>query len=204
MGCNRGDRRDRPDDGQPRGPARADSEPAGDGSRAAGDDSGAAAPGGGVGGAGVGRWSAAGDAGQRDGAGSRCQGFGRRRMEPTERVEHVLDSCPGCGTGLSGGWEHRSREVIDIPEVPVSVTGHVVIARSCPTCRRQRMPTLDLGGVAIGRQRLGIRLMRWDCGAARGGQADDRQDPVVPADRARPRAERGGDSRCDPPRGRDV
>ena len=132
------------------------------------------------------------------------EGFGRRRMEPTERVVHALDSCPGCGTGLSGGWEHRSRGVIDIPEVPVSVTGHVMIARSCPTCRRRRMPSPDLGGVAIGRQRLGIRLMRWDCGAARGGQADGRQDPVVPADRARPRAERGGDSRCDPPRGRDV
>ena len=89
----------------------------------------------------------------------RLKGFGRSRMEPTDRVEHALDNCPDCGTGLSGGWKHRSREVIDIPEAPAVVTEHVVIARNCPRCRMRRMPSLNLGDVVIGRQRLGIRLI---------------------------------------------
>ena len=80
-------------------------------------------------------------------------------MGPTERIEHALDNCPECGTGLSGGWEHRSREVIDIPEAPAVVTEHVVIGGSCPRCRMRRMPSLNLGDVVIGRQRLGISLI---------------------------------------------
>ena len=50
----------------------------------------------------------------------RPHGFARRRMMPTHRVEHALESCPECGTGLSGGWVQRTREVIDVPVVPVS------------------------------------------------------------------------------------
>ena len=37
----------------------------------------------------------------------RRHGFARTRMTPTRRVEHVLEECPGCGTGLSGGWTQR-------------------------------------------------------------------------------------------------
>ena len=44
----------------------------------------------------------------------RRHGFSRTRMAPTQRVEHVVEQCPGCGTGLSGGWTHRTREVIDL------------------------------------------------------------------------------------------
>ena len=65
----------------------------------------------------------------------RFQGFARRRMEPTERVEHAVEVCPDCGTRLSGGWTHRTREVIDIPESAVRVTEHAVIARECPVLR---------------------------------------------------------------------
>ncbi len=86
-------------------------------------------------------------------------GFGRLRMEPTDRVEHVLEACPDCGTHLEGGWTHRTREVIDIPESAARVTEHVVIARNCPVCGKRRLPRLELGGVALGRQRLGINLM---------------------------------------------
>ena len=89
----------------------------------------------------------------------RSGGFGRRRMEPSDRVEQAVDVCPDCGTGLSGGWVHRTREVIVIPETPVRVTEHVVAARHCPVCRKRRLPKVDLGGVAMGRQRLGINLV---------------------------------------------
>ena len=71
----------------------------------------------------------------------RPHGFARRRMTPTHRVEHALESCPQCGTGLSGGWAQRTREVIDIPAVPAQVTEHVFIARTCPVCERRRVPS---------------------------------------------------------------
>ena len=41
---------------------------------------------------------------------ARLRGFARQRMTPTHRVEHVLETCPDCGTGLAGGWVQRSRE----------------------------------------------------------------------------------------------
>ena len=84
----------------------------------------------------------------------RQQGFARPRMEPAGRVVHAPESCPGCHTTLSGGWVHWTREVIDIPVVPE----HVFIARTCPLCRKRRLPQDPLREVAVGRQRLGVNL----------------------------------------------
>ncbi len=91
----------------------------------------------------------------------RLPGFARRRMEPTQRVEHALGVCPHCGTHLVGGWVHRTREVIEIPVVPVQVTEHVLLARSCPVCERRRVPQAQeaLQGVVLGQQRLGVNLV---------------------------------------------
>ena len=89
----------------------------------------------------------------------RAQGFARRRMEPTERVEHALEVCPDCGTQLIGGWTHRTREVIDVAPSPVRVIEHAVIARACPRCKKVRLPRLELEGAAPGRQRLGVGVM---------------------------------------------
>ena len=89
----------------------------------------------------------------------RPHGFARQRMTPTHRVAHAMESCPDCGSRLSGGWTHRTREVIDLPVVPVQVTEHVFIARTCPVCEKRRVPKVDLGGVALGKQRLGINLL---------------------------------------------
>ena len=89
----------------------------------------------------------------------RRHGFARRRMTPTHRVEHVVESCPDCGTHLTGGWIQRTREVIELPVVPVQVTEHVFIARTCPVCRRRRVPPAQLDGVALGRQRLGVNVL---------------------------------------------
>ena len=47
----------------------------------------------------------------------RPRGFARARMTPHGRVEHALDRCPDCGTGLAGGWVQRTREVIDLAPV---------------------------------------------------------------------------------------
>ena len=89
----------------------------------------------------------------------RRHGFARRRMTPTHRVEHVVESCPDCGTHLTGGWVQRTREVIELPVVPVQVTEHVCIARTCPACRRRCIPPAQLDGVALGRQRLGVNVL---------------------------------------------
>jgi len=89
----------------------------------------------------------------------RPHGFARMRMAPAQRVEHALEVCPDCGTHLVGGWVQRTREVIEIPVVPVQVTEHVFVARICPVCERRRVPKVALGGVVAGQQRLGVNLV---------------------------------------------
>ncbi len=89
----------------------------------------------------------------------RSHGFARVRMAPTQRVEHALEVCPDCGSHLVGGWVQRTREVIEIPVVPVQVTEHVFVARVCPMCERRRVPMVELTGVVMGQQRWGINLV---------------------------------------------
>jgi transposase len=89
----------------------------------------------------------------------RAHGFARVRMAPTQRVEHAVEVCPDCGTPLAGGWVQRTREVIEVPVVPVQVTEHVFIARVCPVCQRRRVPQVNLKGVVAGQQRFGVNLV---------------------------------------------
>ena len=89
----------------------------------------------------------------------RPHGFARSRMTPTQRVEHVVAECPDCGTQLSGGWTQRTREIIDLPQVPVQITEHAYIARTCPRCQHCCVPPAQLDGVVMGRQRLGINVI---------------------------------------------
>ena len=72
---------------------------------------------------------------------------------------HAAESCPECGTGLSGGWVQRTRELIELPMAPAEVIEHVFVARICPLCERRRLPQEPLEGLAIGRRRLGPNLM---------------------------------------------
>ncbi len=80
-------------------------------------------------------------------------------MTPTRRVEHVLESCPECGTGLTGSWVQRTREVIALPVAPAEVVEHVYISLTCPMCEQRRAPLRDLAGAALGKQRLGVNLL---------------------------------------------
>ena len=36
-----------------------------------------------------------------------------------------MENCPDCGAHRSGGWIQRTREVIELPVVPVQVTEQV-------------------------------------------------------------------------------
>ena len=122
----------------------------------------------------------------------RPHGFARLRMTPTHRVEHALESCPECGTGLAGGWGQRTREIIDLPLVPVQVTEHVFIARICPVCEKRRVPKSDLGGAALGKQRLGVNLLSLIAALREKGRLPLAQHPVVPEDGASVGAQLGG------------
>lgn len=89
----------------------------------------------------------------------RTQSFARKRDTPTETVEHAVDHCPDCGRRLSGGWVHSRRQVIEIPETPIRVIEHLVIARRCGVCGKRIVPKLDLSGQVVGKSRFGVKLM---------------------------------------------
>lgn len=89
----------------------------------------------------------------------RPKSFGRRLDVPTERVEHRLERCPDCGRRLSEGWVHARRQAIEIPETPIRVIEHVVIAGWCGACHKRYVPKIDLSGQVVGHSRFGVRLM---------------------------------------------
>lgn len=89
----------------------------------------------------------------------RGQSFARRLDTPTEEVRHALETCPDCGRKLEGGWEHSSRQTIEIPETPVRIIKHVLVARHCGVCGKDYVPKLGPGDGVIGNMRVGPRLM---------------------------------------------
>ena len=90
----------------------------------------------------------------------RPHGFARvRAATVTAQVVHDLDACPQCGTALVGGSVKRTREVLEVAPAPVQVIEHQYLERVCPRCGRRQVPKVDLTGVVVGRQRLGIGLV---------------------------------------------
>jgi transposase len=86
-------------------------------------------------------------------------GFGRKREEPTQRVQHVVNNCPDCGRSLRGGWVKRRRQVVHIPVVAVQVIEHEIIARQCPKCHKEVVPKVDLSGEVVDQRRVSIDTM---------------------------------------------
>lgn len=89
----------------------------------------------------------------------RSQSFTRKRDIPTETVEHVVECCPDCGNKLSGGWAHARRHQIEIPDTPVRVIEHMLIARYCGVCNKRVIPKLDLSDSVVDKSRFGVKLM---------------------------------------------
>ena len=114
----------------------------------------------------------------------RTQGFARRRMNPTRQVVHALDSCPECGTGMTGGWVHRTREVIEIPSAPAEVIEQVFVARTCALCRKRRLPQDSLKGMAVGASALGNQPGEPDRDASGGSATAHTEHPALPVDGA--------------------
>jgi transposase len=89
----------------------------------------------------------------------RCENHARKLEPSTEEVIHAVERCPDCGRKLTGGWEQRRRQVIDIPVGPYVVRDHVILRRHCGVCRRDHTPKPDLSGEVLGRSRVSIRIM---------------------------------------------
>ena len=122
----------------------------------------------------------------------RPHGFARTRMTPTQRVEHVLEECPGCGTGLSGRLD------------PAHPGGH----RPAPgpgAGNRARLyrPHLSsvpaplcavgaTGGCGAGKAAPGGQPGQPDCCPQGGGPAALAHHPVVPGHGARAAPQPGG------------
>jgi len=91
----------------------------------------------------------------------RRHSFSRLREAPdkvTERVTHYPEACSCCGRKLSGGWLHRSRQVIELPAAAVRVIEHQVMARHCGVCNHREVSRPDFSSVALGKSRMGIKL----------------------------------------------
>ena len=88
----------------------------------------------------------------------RGQAFVRRRETPDEVRYHALECCPDCGRKLSGGWEHRRRQTIEVI-VQLKVVDHVVMARRCGICRKRWVPKLSPGQLGVqGKRRFGVSV----------------------------------------------
>jgi transposase len=81
------------------------------------------------------------------------------RRDPTRSVEYACDTCPDCGRGLCGGWEHSRRQIVEIPPLSIEVVDHVVIARHCGVCGKDCVPEVNLSDQAVGGSHLGHRLV---------------------------------------------
>jgi len=89
----------------------------------------------------------------------RSENHGRPREACTEEVVHAVEVCPDCGRKLDGGWEHRRRQVIDLPVQSYVVRDHVVMRRHCGVCGKDHVPKLDLSAEVVGKSRVSIRIM---------------------------------------------
>lgn len=89
----------------------------------------------------------------------RYKAFHRPPDEPTEWIEHALETCPKCGRKLTGGSEHHHRDVIELPMIQIRYIRHKAMARYCGVCGKTYVPKLDLTGQVIGKHRIGIRVM---------------------------------------------
>jgi transposase len=89
----------------------------------------------------------------------RDQAFNRAKQQPTRVHVHAQEHCPDCGRKLSGGWVHRRREVIEIPELSVDIIHHLILARRCGVCGKRHLPSVDLCFAVLGKHRIGVRLM---------------------------------------------
>lgn len=89
----------------------------------------------------------------------RDHGYSRNLDIPTHKIFHSLETCPDCGGDLGRPTVAYSRQIIEIPKLPVRITEHVVFKRYCFHCHKQFNPKINLKSQVVGKHRMGIRLM---------------------------------------------
>ena len=89
----------------------------------------------------------------------RSESFVRHREEPTRVVEIGAEVCPDCGRKLPHGEIYSSHQVIEIPETRYEVIEVRRLRRYCGACRRRVAPPPVPPELAVGRSRIGPRLM---------------------------------------------
>ena len=88
----------------------------------------------------------------------RSHSFVRKRQKPTQTLAHFPQACSVCGRKLSGGWLHRVREVLELPQAPIQVIHHQIMARHCGVCQRREVAQGDMSQSVVGQSRVGVRL----------------------------------------------
>lgn len=82
----------------------------------------------------------------------------RREVQADEIRTHAVESCPECGRNLQGGWEHASRQVIDVI-CQRWVTEHVLLGRWCGVCRKVWVPKVEAREYGVqGKRRFGASV----------------------------------------------
>ena len=89
----------------------------------------------------------------------RAHAFVRLKDTPTSTVFHSHEVCPDCGGALGKPSVSYSRQIIDIPIHPATITEHVVFKRFCFFCKKRSYPNPDLSSYVVGKYRIGINLM---------------------------------------------
>src|SRR5258708_6230809 len=73
----------------------------------------------------------------------RAAAFTRKRETPTGQVFHTVETCTQCGSSLGEPVVAYTRQVIELPIVPYTVTEHVVFRRWCYACKKCVQPVVD-------------------------------------------------------------
>lgn len=90
---------------------------------------------------------------------TRDHGYSRNLDIPTHKIFHSLEQCPDCGGSLGKPTIAYRRQIIEIPKTPIRITEHIIFKRYCFHCHKQFSPDVNLSSQAVGKCRMGIRLM---------------------------------------------
>ena len=89
----------------------------------------------------------------------RLNAFVRMKDTPTNTVFHSHEKCPNCDGTLGKPSVAYTRQIIDIPILPATITEHIIFKRYCPSCKTRFYPHPDLTSSVVGSHRIGINLM---------------------------------------------
>jgi hypothetical protein len=89
----------------------------------------------------------------------RASGYARPKDTPTQQVLYAYERCPHCQGPLGKPAVAYTRQVLDLPHTPVTITAHVICKRWCARCQQRVAPRVPLDHLAVGQHRIGIGLM---------------------------------------------